>query len=200
MIRISRTILVRALAFWAFVLVAVSAAPDSTESVYRLPDEGLVDIVDAPMPPRVQLSPDGQTLLLMDRRVLTTVGELAEEELRLAGVRIKPAVHGRSRGAPTTGLSLLRLDGVKTTAVSGLPERPHLGNLSWSPGGVRVAFTHTGERGIELWVLDVATAAARRTHEWPSACRRPGRTAAPTAAHRRRSSRRTRRRPAPRRL
>ncbi len=165
MSRKSRTILAPALACWALVLLAGPASPESTEAVYRQPDQGLIDLVDAPMAPRVRLSPDRKTLLVMDWRALSTVAELAEEELRLAGIRISPAVHGRSRRAPTTGLSLLRLDGGGTTAVTGLPEPPHLGNFSWSPDGGRVAFTHTGESGIELWLLDVATAAARRLTE-----------------------------------
>jgi dipeptidyl aminopeptidase/acylaminoacyl peptidase len=158
----SRTFFVRTLVFSTLALASVVVFADATEAVYRLPDEGLVDLVDAPLPPRVQLSPDGGTLLVMDWRALTTVGELAEEELRLAGIRIKPAVHGRSRGAPTTGLSIVRLDGEGATVVSGLPDRPYLGNFSWSPGGERVAFTQTGESGIELWVLEIAKAAARR--------------------------------------
>ena len=161
----SRTSLVRVLAFCVLAFVAVATSPESTKPVYRQPAEGLVDIVDAPLPPRVQLSPDGETLLVMDWRLLTTVGELAEEELRLAGMRIKPALHSRSRGAPTTGVSLLRLDGGTTTTVSGLPERPHMGNFSWSPDRERVAFTHIREGGIELWVLDTATATARRLTE-----------------------------------
>ena len=59
----------------------------------------------------------------------------------------------------------MRIDGAESEAVSGLPERPHLSNFSWSPDGERVAFTHTPEGGIELWVLDVAAKAARRLTE-----------------------------------
>ena len=149
-------------AFCLLTLAAAAALAESTEPVYRQPAQGLVDIIDAPMPPQVQLGPHGKNLLLMDWRVLTTVDELAEEELRLAGIRIKPALHSRSRRAPRTGVSLLRLDDGKTATATGLPERPQLGNFSWSPGGGRVAFTHTQEEGIELWVLEVATATARR--------------------------------------
>ena len=143
-------------------LAVPAALAESTEPVYRQPAAGLVDLVDAPMPPLVELGPDGKSLLMLDWRVLTTVGELAEEELRLAGIRIKPALHSRSRRAPRTGISLLRLDDGETATVGGLPDGAQLSDFSWSPDGGRVAFTHTQQEGIELWVLEVATARARR--------------------------------------
>ena len=141
--------------------LTVLADDESNRAVYRLPDQKIADIIDAPLPPRVELSPDRTTLLLMDWQILSTVEVLAEEELRLAGLRIKPSIHGRSRTAPTTGLSLVRIADRSSTAVGGLPASPRLGNFAWSPNGRRVIFTHTGGSGIELWLLELASASAR---------------------------------------
>jgi dipeptidyl aminopeptidase/acylaminoacyl peptidase len=49
--------------------------------------------------------------------------------------------------------------------VNGLPDAPKMANLSWSPDQKKIAFTHTTSTGVELWVLDIASAAATRLTE-----------------------------------
>ncbi len=46
--------------------------------------------------------------------------------------------------------------------VTGLPESPRITSITWSPDGSKVAFALTLERHIELWVVEVEAAAARR--------------------------------------
>ena len=49
--------------------------------------------------------------------------------------------------------------------MTGLPARAAIDHASYAPDGERIAFTNTTDRGLELWVVDVATASARRVHE-----------------------------------
>jgi dipeptidyl aminopeptidase/acylaminoacyl peptidase len=46
--------------------------------------------------------------------------------------------------------------------VKGLPENPRISNMAWSPNETKMAFTHTSAKGVELWVLDVASATATK--------------------------------------
>ncbi|MEE9185351.1 MAG: prolyl oligopeptidase family serine peptidase [Acidimicrobiia bacterium] len=148
-------------------LLAVHATPIAAqeaewENVYRTPHQVLVDIVDAPPTAAVSVGPDFEWLLLMERPSLPPIAELAERELRLAGMRIKPQINARSRTRPYVGLRFVRMTDRTERAVTGLPDRSRLQNVRWAPNGKRVAFTHTTDNGIELWVAEVATGKAMR--------------------------------------
>jgi len=146
--------------------LALTAAPTPAQAqerpVYREPDPALVRIVDAPPTPGASLAPDETHMLVVEYPGYPPIAELAERELKLAGMRIRPAVDGRSRTTGGTGLRLLDVATGAERSVTGLPAAPRIENLRWSPDGAHVAFTHTADDRIELWVLDVEAARARR--------------------------------------
>jgi len=139
-----------------------AAADDSTAAVYRVPDDTLVSMVDAPPTPGAVVGPKGHWMLLLERPSLPPIAELAARELRLAGLRLDPAVHGRSRTFPLSGLTLVSVADGSRHPVHGLPAAPRLEDVRWSPDGSHAAFTHTAADHVELWVLETATAEARR--------------------------------------
>ena len=142
---------------------ALAQAPAvQEESVYHTPPQVLVDMIDAPPTPAVTLDPTRQWMLLLKQPNLPPISELAERELRLAGLRIKPQTNGPSRTSYLNGLELMRVSDLSRREVSGLPGEARIENVRWSPDGSRFAFTNSVEDGIELWVADVATGAARR--------------------------------------
>jgi dipeptidyl aminopeptidase/acylaminoacyl peptidase len=143
---------------------AAQAAPAdaSSAAAYQTPPKVLVDLTDAPRTPLVLLDPSRQWLLVLPYEGLPSIGELAQRELRLAGLRIDPQANGLSRRQYFTGMKLVHLADRAERAVAGLPEAPRIGGVSWSPDGGHVAFTLTRKQGIELWVLDVASGRARR--------------------------------------
>ncbi|MEA2604914.1 MAG: hypothetical protein QOF89_5906 [Acidobacteriota bacterium] len=150
-----------------FVLRAATApAPDSTANstanLYRTPPQVLADLIDAPPTPEVRLDPKREWMLLLEQPSLPPIAELAERELRLAGLRIRPRSHGPSRSGYATGLKLLHLSDLAERPITGLPEGARIENVRFSPDGSRFAFTHTATDGIELWVAEVASGQARR--------------------------------------
>ncbi len=146
------------------VLTATLATPLPADDAdgYRLPSPALVEMVDAPPTPLVSVAPGDQWMLLLQSPNLPPIAELAERELRLAGLRIKPQTNGPSRTRPYVGLELLRIDDLKKVAVTGLPVTPRIGNVRWSPDGEHFCFTNTGPAGIELWVTATDSGQARR--------------------------------------
>lgn len=147
----------------ASVLPVTAAAPESSsEGLYRLPPQALVDLVDAAPTPTVFSDPHREWLLVLERPGLPPISELSERELRLGGLRIRPGNDGRSRAAYFNGLRLLRLSDLTERRILGLPEQARLQNIQWSPDGARFSFTHSRPDGIELWVAEVATGQARR--------------------------------------
>ncbi len=161
-VRPGRLVLLLLSIFFALVLSQVARAQSPTEAVYRIPDQTIVDVVDVLPTPSVALGPNRDWMLLIQYPSYPPVAELAERELKLAGMRIKPSIDGRSRTRGAIDLSVRRMEDQDETPVSGLPANPRLGNIDWSPDGRTVAFTHTTSDGIELWVLDVESASARR--------------------------------------
>ncbi|MBK8502555.1 MAG: S9 family peptidase [Saprospiraceae bacterium] len=129
---------------------------------YQTPPKNIVDLVDAPNTPSVSLSPDKQTLLLIEEPNLPGIEEVAEEELRIGGLRINPRTNGSSRSRSYNGLSLKQLTDDITMKIKGLPTNPRLENISWAPDGRSIACTHTTQHGIELWLIDVLSQSARR--------------------------------------
>ena len=146
------------------VALLVGAAPLTAQdaAVYRTPDPAVVQVVDAAPTPGVSLSPDESRMLLIQYPSYPPIAELAERELKLAGLRIKPAVDGRSRTTGAFDLQLMTVADAIGTDVTGLPGSPRIENIRWSPDGSHVSFTHATGDALELWVLDVQAARARR--------------------------------------
>ena len=143
----------------ALGLTAVSAR---AEMSYQMPPKVLADLVDAPPTPVVLPDPHHRTLLVVEYPNLKPISEVAARELKLAGVRINPRTNGPSRAGAAIGLKLLSVADGSERVVAGLPDPARFQSLSWSPDGSRVSFAQVEDDGFELWVIDAATAQARR--------------------------------------
>ncbi len=136
-----------------------SSAPAQPDG-YRLPPAEIVRILDAPPPPRAVPSPRGDALALVDYEPYPPIAQLARPILRLAGLRLDPKGGHRQRLVRYTGLSVQPLDGGPARRIA-LPEGARIGMPSWSHDGRKLAFARDLDDGVELWVADVATGAAR---------------------------------------
>jgi hypothetical protein len=118
-------------------------------------------ILDARPTPLVLVSPKSDYLLVADRLGNPPLADLAEPMLRLAGIRINPAINGRHHPPRLTGLHIIRISDGKEEAVQ-LPPDAYLSAPEWSPDGQHFAFTNTVSNAIELWVGDTASGKAHR--------------------------------------
>lgn len=149
--------------FWGLIcLLGALTGRAQDNPTYQLPPQAMVDLIDAPTTPAVSVDAKGIWLLFLEQSDLPTIAELAQPELRLAGLRINPATSGPSRMAYFTGLKLKKVAGGETIAVQGLPSNPLISGPTWSPDQTKIAFALTKPTGIELWVIEVATASAAR--------------------------------------
>ena len=127
---------------------------------YQTPPQAIVDIVDAPPLPTVQVSPARDVLALLPRRSMPSIAELAQPMLRLAGERINPANNGPHRAPAGTGITLRTIATGAERPVQ-VPAGARVGAFSFSPDGRRFTFTNTRETRIDLHVGDVATGETR---------------------------------------
>lgn len=152
-------------AVWVLGLASAYALPAATEtptdSGYRQPPKVIVDLLDAPTTPTVTVSPDRRLLALLERRAMPTVADLARPILRLAGQRIDPRSNGPQERAGAAFAITIRTIADGSDRKVRVPASPHLGNLSFSPDGRRLAFTQTRPDGVDLYVAETGTGQAR---------------------------------------
>ena len=129
---------------------------------YQKPSQEILDLVDAPLAPRVLMDDSYSTMVLLYRDAYKTIAELSEDELRLGGLRINPKTNIGSRTTYYNDLKLRKLSGKNLLDIQGLPQNPRLANFSWSPDQKKIAMTHTTESGVEVWVVLLDQARAMR--------------------------------------
>ena len=138
----------------------VAQPPAPIETGYQLPPKAIVDVLDAPPPPTVVMSPALNVMALLDRAGMPRIADLAEPMLRLAGVRVNPKTNAPHSPALIQGITFKRLaDGAETKVV--LPPNVRLSAPAFSPDGKWLSFMISRANGVELWVADVASAKAR---------------------------------------
>jgi dipeptidyl aminopeptidase/acylaminoacyl peptidase len=142
--------------FFLFLL----ALPAFAQAPYKQPPKEVVDLLDAPPPPQVVVSPRGDAVLLAEPEAYPPIALLAEPVLRLGGVRISPATGCRQRTFRFTGLQVQPVRGGAPLRVA-LPAGARTGLPVFSHDGRRFAFARDLADGIELWVGETATGAAR---------------------------------------
>jgi dipeptidyl aminopeptidase/acylaminoacyl peptidase len=129
---------------------------------YQSPTADILSLADAKPAPGIRLNSAATQAVLTYRNSFKSIEELSAPELKLAGIRINPAINGPSRSTYITDLKILDVISQKEIVVSGLPSPALLSNLSWSNDQSKMAFTHAASTGIELWVLDMKTAVAKK--------------------------------------
>ncbi|MFH6999118.1 prolyl oligopeptidase family serine peptidase [Flavobacterium sp. FlaQc-57] len=132
---------------------------------YQKPSKSILDLADYERAPTVSMDTKKENMLLMYRNTYKTLDDLNQEELRLGGLRINPVTNISSTATYTINLKLRKISGKEEIQVSGLPNNPKITNILWSPNDKKILFSHTTNSGVELWVLDVATAKANKLTE-----------------------------------
>lgn len=147
------------------VTLAAQAPTAPGQTGYLLPPKVIVDILDAPPPPIVELSPARDVVMLLERASMPTIAELSQPMLRLGGLRINPKTNGQHRSGASVypryrGLTMKTVADGSERKVT-LPPSAALAWIGFSPDGKRFAFTQHRDNGIELWIGDSTSGQAR---------------------------------------
>src|SRR5262249_14181113 len=122
--------LTKTLACLAIVL-AVSPLGRAQETPYMKPPQAILDVLNAPEPPQVSVSPTRDLMLMSTQLRYPPIADVAAPMLRLAGSRIDPATNGPHRAQYSVALTLKKLaDGVDTRIV--LPANAKVSLPRWS--------------------------------------------------------------------
>ena len=145
--------------FLGFVLLISSAV--SAQSSYQTPPAAIADLVNAPSTPAVTFSKDGSFMLLLERTESPSIEDLAQPELRIAGLRINPSTSGPSRAGGYINLKIKKTATGEEIQVTGLPSPAKMFGFTFSMDERYLAFTQTEAKGISLWVVDLSTYSAK---------------------------------------
>jgi dipeptidyl aminopeptidase/acylaminoacyl peptidase len=141
------------------------SAQDATE--YKTPPKEILNLATAKPSPGVSINDKGDWMLLTERSALPNVEELAQPELRIAGLRINPNNYSPSRSSYAIGLSLKEITTGQEFKLTGLPANLKAGNFQWSPNEDKIAFTQTNNDNIDLYIIDLKTKKASKTNKTP---------------------------------
>jgi len=151
----------------AFSLLVHTASHAENGQAYQQPPAEILNLVDVKLAPATLIDNAREHMILLSRDNFKSIDELSIEELRLAGLRINPVTNIGSRITYYNDIKIQAVGEQQATSVKGMPSNPKLANFSWSPNQKYMALTHTGAKGVELWLLDVANAKMRRLMKDP---------------------------------
>lgn len=146
-----------------FVLLLTIAPLLAQENTgYQKPPKEILDLVDAPLAPTVQMDAAAENVVLLYRDAFKSIDELSEVELRLGGLRINPKTNIGSRTNYYNNIKVKKATATEATQVQGLPDNARLSNFSWSPNQKMIACLNTTQLGVEVWLLDIEKALVKK--------------------------------------
>lgn len=144
------------------VLALLLGQPLWAQSTYQTPPASISELLNAPSTPTVSFSKDGSLMLILSRSESPSIEDLAQPELRIAGIRINPRTSGPSRAGGSTNLVLKKTATGEEIQVKGLPVKPKMNGVTFSPNEAYLSFTQTEDEGISLWIVDLKTYEAKK--------------------------------------
>lgn len=132
---------------------------------YQKPPQEILDLVDYQRAPSISMDSKKEQIVFMYRNTYKTLVDISEDEMRLAGLRINPKTNISSTTTYVNNIQYRKFHDKNLLSIKGLPENPRLTNFSWSPDETKMAFTHSTQNGVEVWVVDFKTLSAKRLTE-----------------------------------
>jgi dipeptidyl aminopeptidase/acylaminoacyl peptidase len=152
--------------FFCLGILLLSVSINAQEDLgYKKPPKEILALADFERAPSVSMDTKKDYMLLSYRNTYKNLDDLNQEEMRLGGLRINPITNISSTITYINNLKVRKIKDSKEMQVTGLPENPKIANVSWSPNEKYISFTHTTNEGVELWLLEVATASAKKITE-----------------------------------
>ncbi len=140
------------------IMLAIAQEPTR----YMEPAKELLEIIDAPTTPSLILSPTNEYALFAYPQEMPDISEMAQTELRLAGIRINPENFGSSKPRLWEKLAFRKFEEKNESEITGLPKDGKIQSFRWSPNGKKLAIVVYFPKTIELWVANTSNGIATR--------------------------------------
>jgi len=149
------------------LLVTIMRLKAQEQITYQEPPKEIYDLIMAKPVPSAGIDDAGKWMLLMERNTFPSVAELAEPELRIAGLRINPNNFAQSRMTTQAGMSLKDLNTLREYPIKGLPANLRATSIQWSPSQNKIAFVNLTYDKVDLYVIDIDSFTATKINQLP---------------------------------
>ncbi|MFV0607212.1 MAG: alpha/beta hydrolase family protein [Niabella sp.] len=157
----------KAIFFICLVVLSTFSSKAQDDIAYKKPPELIEKLVMANFNPAVDFNEDGSWMMILQRSTAPTVEDLAQPELRIAGLRINPANFSQSRSSYYTGIAFKNVATGKEFPVTGLPANLKILEAFWNPAGNKVALVQEGRFVIDLYLIDTKNFTAKKINKTP---------------------------------
>jgi len=153
--------------FFLLLLIVSSNIFCQDATGYKTPPKDIADLLLVNPTPNISLDDKGGWMLFSQSNSYPSVEELAQPELRIAGLRINPNNFAPSRQNFINDIWLKNNSTGKEYKIIGLPKPLMAGSISWSPNDKKIAFIHTTASRVDLFIIDIATQKAMKLNKQP---------------------------------
>lgn len=129
---------------------------------YQKPSAEILKLADYERPPSILMNSKKDWLVFTYRPTYKTLEDLSQQEMKLGGLRINPVTNISSTATYINNLKIRKINDKDEVQVKNLPASPKITYTSFSPDEKKLAFTHTTDKGVELWIVDLETATAKK--------------------------------------
>jgi dipeptidyl aminopeptidase/acylaminoacyl peptidase len=129
---------------------------------FQLPPTSILQLADYERAPQVSIDTRKEYILFSYRSTYKNLDDLNQKEMSMGGLRINPVTNIASSSNYINNFKVRKVSEIEPIQVEGLPTHCLITFVTWSPDEKKVAFTNTTAKGVELWVLDIASAQAQR--------------------------------------
>ncbi|WP_120230879.1 alpha/beta hydrolase family protein [Chryseobacterium sp. AG363] len=136
---------------------------DAQENIsYQKPSAEILKLADYERPPSVLMNSKKDWVVFTYRTTYKTLEDLSQNEMKLGGLRINPVTNISSSMIYSNNLKIRKLNDKNEIQVKNLPSHSKIAYVSFSPDEKKLAFTNTTAKGVELWIVDMETASAKK--------------------------------------
>jgi dipeptidyl aminopeptidase/acylaminoacyl peptidase len=129
---------------------------------YQKPSAEILKLADYERPPSILMNSKKDWLVFTYRPTYKTLEDLSQQEMKLGGLRINPVTNISSTATYINNLKIRKINDKDEVQVKNLPASPKITYTSFSPDEKKLAFTNTTDKGVELWIVDLETATAKK--------------------------------------
>lgn len=151
---------------WSVLIIACLVLPTllsaQDNQVFQKPSKTILDLADFTRAPSVSVDSKTENMLFIYRNTYKTLEDLNQDEIRLGGLRINPNTNIASATNYISKLTLRKITPNTEITIQGIPENARISGINWSPNEQKIAFLNTNNNSVDLWVIDVATATAKK--------------------------------------
>ncbi len=151
----------------ALLAIVVCSLSLQAQDGYQKPPQAIEKLLLAPTTPSINIDKKAEWIIFLYRDSYISVEELAQPELRVAGLRINPNNFSLSRQNYFHRIQLENTKEKKTYDIEGLPANPLISGARWNRSETKIAFLNTTNNAVDLYVIDVATKRATKVNKTP---------------------------------